>query len=213
MPSSQIYDAFRHSNCVRLFAHSHVKLGASLLKRVRDCLASRRRNLTYSFAAVYPGEGKERIGLSVALRRAKGSTFIVDMRWFRTSLGPPAEFGHFADLVHCLGQQFGTRKLWAVALFSFDQQRVQSVFRPIQILDFPVLEFPGIFDEIIGLTGVKRDPQGKVAYELEVSIREARLFHEARFTQTGTLSEDLALSLLETASRISALALKPKEGA
>jgi hypothetical protein len=68
-----------------------------------------------------------------------------------------------------------------------------------------------IFDEITGITGVKRNPEGKMGYELEMSFEGKRVNHVVRFTQRLELSEDTPLPLLEVASRISMLALKPKE--
>jgi hypothetical protein len=50
-----------------------------------------------------------------------------------------------------------------------------------------------------------------MGYELEMSFEGKRVNHVVRFTQRLELSEDTPLPLLEVASRISMLALKPKE--
>ena len=68
------------------------------------------------------------------------------------------------------------------------------------------------FDSITGFTGVKKNPEGKLVYRLEVSFEPEGVRHEVSFTQTVKLSEETPMQLFETAGRISALALKSKEG-
>jgi hypothetical protein len=153
----------------------------------------------------YPSESKNKLGLSAVLSRIKGSTFELSAKWFEAQTEPPAHFGRFSDLVNCLTGSFGEREVSVQAIFSYDPDKADSLFRPISVTDQASL-----FDEIVGFQGVKRDATGKTLYEMEVSLGTKRLVHTVRFAQTVRLSEDLVLPLIETASKISTLALRPK---
>ncbi|MBZ5542989.1 MAG: hypothetical protein LAO07_04830 [Acidobacteriia bacterium] len=207
MPASQVYQAFKRASCVQLFLFAELGLSKSLISKLKNCVAGKRRNLPYRFAGVHPGEGKDKVGASATLRRKDRSRFMLELTWFETNVDPPAEFGRFSDLINCIGVPFGDREAAVVAIFSYEMERVTSLFKPIQLLEQPM-----IFDEITGFTGVKRNPEGKLVYEMGVSFGEKRLQHIVRFTQTIKLTEDIPLLLLETATKISALALKAKGG-
>jgi hypothetical protein len=185
--------------------HAELPLGESTIAKARACLSGKRRNLPYSFGSTYPGEGKFRIGASAALSRLKRRNFSLSVYWFETTTDPPDTFGRTSVLFDCLRDSFGEREVQVNAVFSYDKTVVESVFKPIRLI-----EPPTIFDELVGFTGIKRDPQGKLLYEIDVS-HGARLIHAVRFTQAVRLSEELPLLLLDTANKISALALKPKE--
>jgi hypothetical protein len=207
MPASPIYSIFRVNNCDGLTVSLELHLSKAAVSKIRGCLGGKRRKSPYWFGGVYLGEGKERIGASVMVRRLRASTFRMNMEWFRVVTDPPPEFGKISELVNCLREPFGEKEADVYALFSYDKKRVASFFKPILI---PKQDT--IVDEIIGFTGVKRNPQGKLLYQLEVSHGKA-LKHRVRFTQTIKLSENLPLSLLGTASKISTLALRPREEA
>lgn len=207
MPASQIYQAFKRASCVQLFVFAELRLSKSVIPKLKNCVAGKRRNLPYRFAGVYPGDGKNKMGASVTLRRGKRSSFRLEMTWFETTVDPPTDFGRFSDLIDCIGVPFGDREAVVLATFSYQRERVSSLFKPIQLLEQPM-----IFDEITGFTGVKKNREGNLVYEMEVSLGQNRLRHVVRFTQMIKLIEDLPLRLLDTASKISALALKPKEG-
>jgi hypothetical protein len=131
---------------------------------------------------------------------------LLQITWFEAEEGPPSEFGPLSGLLDCISKDIGEREAFVIAIFSYDKETVTSLFTPIQLADQST-----IFDEITGITGVKRNPEGKMAYELELSFGGKHVNHTVKFSQSLKLSEDSPLSLLEAASRISLLALKPKE--
>jgi hypothetical protein len=207
MAESPIYQAFKRVNCTQLILWVQLPASKALLSKVRSCLGGRRRNLPYDFAATYPGEGKEKVGAHASLMRGPHKDLALVVRWFAAEEGPPTEFGRFSDLVSCAREYFPEREAFVVAVFSYDKEEVASLFKPIYLVDQPV-----IFDEITGITGVKRSPEGKMVYELEMSFGGKRVNHVVKFTQSLRLSEDSPLPILEAASKISMLALRPKEG-
>lgn len=209
MPPSPVYNAFERTSCIQLVVGVAMPLPRPTVSRIRGHLSGIRRNLPFYFAAAYPGEGKDRIGAIAALTRADRSTFGLGISWSGVSTDPPAGFGQLSDLIQSLTEPFGEREISVGATFSYDKEMVISLFKPIQLAQ---QQQPTLFDELVGFTGIKRDPRGKTLYELEVSHGTKRLTHVVRFTQNVKLSEDLPLILLETAHKISALALKPKEG-
>lgn len=206
MAASPIYQVFKRTNCLQLSLFVQLPASKSLLSGIRSCLGGKRRNPPYDFAAVYPGQGKEKVGVQASLMQAPHSDLHMVVRWFETKEGPPEQFGDFSQLLHCIHEYLPARDVFVAAAFSYDKEKVISLFRPIYLADQPV-----IFDEITGITGVKRNPEGKIVYELEMSFEGKRVNHVVRFTQRLKLSEDTPLPLLEVASRISMLALKPKE--
>jgi hypothetical protein len=119
----------------------------------------------------------------------------------------PAQLGQVKKLVEAMGDYFGDREVFVSATFWYSNEEAESLFKPINLLGQPAM-----FDSITGFTGVKKNPEGKLVYELEVSFEPDGVRHEVNFTQTVKLSEETPLLLVETASKISALALKPKEG-
>jgi hypothetical protein len=206
MAVSPIYQAFKRANCTQLSFFVQLPANKALLSRIRGCLGGRRRNLPYDFAAIYPGEGKEKVGAHASLMRGSHKDLALVVRWFEAKEAPPTEFGQFSDLVNCAREYFPEREVFVSAAFSYDKEKVISLFKPIYLADQPL-----IFDEITGITGVKRNPEGKMVYELEMSFGGKLVNHIVRFTQSFKLSEDSPLPLLEAASKISTLALKAKE--
>lgn len=207
MRTSPIYLAFKRHSCKHLNVFVELSLGESLIARLRGCLGGTRRNLPYRFGAAYAGEGGERIGASALLSRAKKRRFSLSITWFEVRSGPPANFGKLRDLLECVAPSLGEREPLVVASLSYDKDRVESLFRPIQLEGQPTL-----FDEIAGFKGIKKNAEGKLLYELEVSFTQRSVGHEVTFTQKVRLTEEMPLPLLETAAKISALALRPKEG-
>jgi len=106
-----------------------------------------------------------------------------------------------------MGEYFGDREAFVTATLWYSNKEAESLFKPIDLLGQPA-----IFDSITGFTGVKKNPEGKLVYRLEVSFEPEGVRHEVSFTQTVKLSEETPMQLFETAGRISALALKSKEG-
>jgi hypothetical protein len=210
MAASPIYQAFKRANCTQLIFILSVQWPASkaLLSRIMSCLRAKRWNLSWDFAASYPGEGKEEVNAQAILTRGPHKELSVLVIWSRSRAkeGPPAESKRLSDVLRCIHEYLPEREVSVSAYFSYDSEKVTSLFRPIHLADQPV-----IFDEITGITGVKRNPEGKRGYELEMSFEDERVNHVVRFTQRSKLSEDTPLPLLEVASRISMLALKPKE--
>jgi hypothetical protein len=206
MAASSVYRAFKRVSCVELNFSVWLPASKSLLSRIKTCLGGRRRSFPYNFACIYPGEGKEKLCVSVWLVRVPHKDILLHARWFEAKEGRPAESGRFGDLLGCIREYVPEREGRVTALFSYDSERVTSFFKPIRLADQPV-----IFDEITGITGVKRNPEGKMVYELEISFEGDRVNHAVTFAQTLELSEDTLLPLLEVASRISMLALRPKE--
>lgn len=206
MPSAHIYQAFKRANCESLSVYADLRLRTVTLSKIRNCLGGKRRTSPFRVAAIYPGERKEKVGAQVELRRRKGSVYGLFMLWFITTSEAPPGLGRLADLINCLAESFDDRDVVVGAVFSYDREKVVSLFKPIQLAEQSV-----IFDEITGFRGVKRNPEGKLLYEMEVAIQEKRLAHTISFTQTVRLTEDLPLPLLGTASRISALALRSRE--
>jgi hypothetical protein len=148
--------------------------------------------------------GKSRIGATAKLSRIGGNKFSLTFNWFEVDSDPPPAFGRIPELLDCLREPFREREVQVWAVFSYDRAKVESVFSPIQISNQPT-----IFDAVVGFTGIKRDPQGKLLYEMEVTHAE-KLVHTVRFAQAVRLSEELPMALLDTAHKISSLALKSR---
>jgi hypothetical protein len=204
MPPSPVYNAFKEKHCVDLGFSAEVPVAKSTITRVRGCLSGKRRNLPYFFGAVYAGEGKSRIGTSAKLSRLGGNKFSLVVWWFEVSSDPPPTFGKIAELFDCLKGPFKEREVHVWVVFSYDKTQVESVFSPIQIPSQPT-----IFDAVVGFTGIKKDPRGNLLYQMEVSHGD-KLIHTVKFAQVVRLSEELPVVLLDTAHKISSLALKSK---
>jgi hypothetical protein len=206
MAASPIYQAFKRANCVQLILSVDLPASKALRSKIRGCLGGGRRNLPNSFAATYPGEGKEKVNAEAFLMWRPHKDLGVLVIWSEAKKRPPTESKRFGDLLRCINQYLPKRDALVSALFSYDTEKVTSLFKPIRLVDQPV-----IFDEITAITGVKRNPEGRMGYELEMSFEGNQVNHVVRFTQRLELSEDTPLPLLGVASRISMLALKPKE--
>ena len=206
MPTvANISQAFRDIHCVDLACFlDQLTLKNALLAKLRRSPDGHRRNIPLNFANVYPNH-KDRLGVVAHLGREKRA-FHLYIHWFRVESEPPNEFPKFSALLDTIGPIIGDREAFVTANFSYQRDEVTSVFSPIQLASEA-----GIFDEIVGLAGVKRNPEGKLLYKLDVSIGDKRLDHRVGFFQTVKLSEELPLVLLDIAARISNLGLKKKQ--
>lgn len=203
---SIIYQTFRKAHCERLDVTSDpFPLAKSVSSKIRDCMKGKRTRLPFSFAKVYPGDGKRKIGLSIFLERVKGNDFRIFMRWFITDADPPNEFGKVSDLFACLAPGFGQRAVDVAATFKYSTARMSSLFRPIQLDAISAL-----FDEIVGFTGVKKDTEGKLVYIMNVALGKKELTHVVQFTQVIEMTEELPQLLIPKAGSISSLALEGK---
>jgi hypothetical protein len=159
------------------------------------------------FAKAYEGEGSLKVGHSIGLRPiGKAGRHEILMRWFITNEDPPQDSIAVETFIGGMQSIFGEREVDVVADFTFDKSRTSSVFKP-----FDMGKHSQILDEIVGFTGIKKDPEGKTLYKLEIGVTEKTIEHKLSFRQTVSLSEDMSIPVVETASKISALAMKAKE--
>jgi len=207
MPASPIYQAFKRTHCKELHFRVEFSLNKSALSKVKKCLSGKGSKLPILFAAVYPGEGKGILTALAVLSQLKLSRFSLVILWREESSNPFPEHVQFKELVEAIGEYVGKREAFITATLWYSNEEAESLFKPIDLLGQPA-----IFDSITGFTGVKRNAEGKLVYQLEVTFEPQGVRHEVSFSQTVKLSEDTPIQLLETASRISALALKSKEG-
>jgi len=204
MPPSAIFLSFKNVSCHRLVITTGIALSSVKFAKLRT--KGQPPNSIW-FATIYPGEGKRKLAASVVIRRvhAKGP-YAVSMYWFLTDEGPPPGFIPFEKFISTLTEVFGEREVDVRAEFTYDRSEVVSLFKP-----FDLGEQTQILDEIIGFTGIKRDTNGKILYTLEVNISDKFFTQKLMFRQTVRLDENMPIALVETASKISALATKPKE--
>lgn len=207
MPASPIYEAFKRAHCKELRLQVQMSLGKSVLSKVKKCLGAKHSEETLYFTTAYPGEGKEWLAVKALIGRLKQSRFPFVIWWYEGGADRPPESRLFKELVEAMGKCFGEQEVFVEATLWHSNEEAESLFKPIDLLGQPA-----IFDSITGFTGVKKNPEGKLVYQLEVSFEPKGVRHEVNFTQTVKLSEDTPMQLLETASRISALALKSKGG-
>jgi hypothetical protein len=184
-----------------------MSVGKSVLSKVKKCLSAKHSEETLFFTAAYPGEGKEWLAVKALIGRLKQSRFPFVIWWYEGGADPPPDSRVFKELVEAMGKYFGEQEVFVTATLWYSDEEADSLFKPIDLLGQPA-----IFDSITGFTGVKRNSEGKLIYQLEVTFEPTGVRHVVSFTQTVKLSEDTPLLLVETASKISALALKPKEG-
>ena len=206
MTVSALYEKFEATNCSLLTVNLHPHLGRGAAAKVRGCVSGKRRRAPYFFGKAIPGEGKEKIGVSASLSPVGTGRFCLQIHWFPTAVDPPPDLGHFDRLAECFGGKLEDSEGLVTAEFHYAKDRFGSFFKPISLP-----EQPSIFDEIVGLTGIKKGPEGKILYRLEVSIEEKHVAHRVVFTRSMKLSDDLPLQLLDAAHSVSALALAPKE--
>jgi hypothetical protein len=205
-----IVKAFHENSCTELVCFiDGLPLGRATVAKLRDCSGASRRNSLLRFAKVYSGERKEKIGAVCVIHRVKGKArdrFAIHLRWFRTESDPPKDFGGLSDCFDALGKIIGDKESAVSAEFSYDRHTVTSIFSTIQMGSEA-----GIFDELVGFSGIKRTPEGKLVYKLDVILDEDRIKHSVTFFQTVRIVEELPLILLDIASRISNLGLKKRE--
>ena len=207
MPSTDLYDLFLRTNCVRLTVLCEVRVTNHVTDKLRTCLPARLKKMPFRYAAVYPGSGKNKIGLDVEMNRESKRLVFMRLGWFRTTATAPTDHGKYSDLLACFGEPVSDQTAAVSAIFRYDAQQATSLFKRV--------EFPNqstIFDEIIGFSGIKRDANGKMLYEMEISIGEKELRHEVTFTHAIRVTDELPYGLIETAAKISSLALKQTEG-
>ena len=205
MAGSDFYRQFKASHCTLLVVHVHVPAAQSLLARIKNC-AGPRRKLPFWFATDYAGPGKERLGLSVEVVRSKRQKIGLTYRWFLVKSDPPPTLGQYSDFARCLSDTFSEAvEASVVAVLVYEGEHFASLFKPIQMEE----SFP-IFDEIVGVTGVKKDPSGKPLYRMELSFGDKELSHSISFVHPFDPSEECIKQILEKARDISSLALVPK---
>jgi len=204
---SSVWQAFHDSNCTVLTCWlDRVRLGRAAVSALRECFGGKRQNLPFRFAGTYGPDRREKIGALSEVARSDGDLFTLWMRWFRVPIEPPLQFGRFSDFAKCLAGPVGDKEALVTARFSYDREKIASIFSPIQMGPET-----SIFDEVVGFTGVKRSADGKLLYQLEVGLGAKRLEHTVTFFQTVHLSEELPLGLLDIATRVSNLGLKKRE--
>ena len=202
---TNIVEAFAESNCTELFCtFDKIRLSRSTVAKIRGCFRGKGQHLPFRFAGRV-GDNKK-IGVFAELNRAERDGFRTFLRWFPAPSEPPAEFAKYFDFLEIVGKSVGETEAFVSAKFSYDREKVSSIFTPIQLGSETT-----IFDEIVGFAGVKRTPEGKLLYMLEASLDTKRIGHVVRFFQTVRLSEELPLILLDIAVRISSLGLKKRD--
>jgi len=204
MPPSSIFTAFDKAHCTRVQLSTTLKIGRATLLRLRD--RSRGKPAQLWFAKVYAGTRELKIGHSGGLIAGRKGEYVLEMRWFTTTEDPPPELRNADILISVLQQTVGEREVDVLANFVFSTAHLVSVFKPVDLGPQSQL-----FDEIVGFTGVKKDPEGKFLYSMQISVTDKALEHKLSFRQTIKLSDDMVIPLVETASKISALAIKRKE--
>ena len=206
MAISQIYKEFTQAHCRQMIVGASVFIDRKTLSALGKVAGKKQSRLPYHFASVYKGKGKEKIGASAHLEEGKKNTYGLFMNWFLAEGNPPSGFGKLDDFFSCLGKTVTEKKILVTVEFSYDTRKNVSFFKPI-----PVAEQSELFDEITGLTGVKKDTEGKISYMLEVSFGKEQLEHTVSFASAVPISANLPVDLLEKASSISALALRSKD--
>jgi len=201
-----IFQVFEEADCESLVVScGDVVLSRPMASRILESMKDKRATFPryFEFAAAYPGRRKRKVALWGLLNRVKGVRFAMYLGWHMTAEDPPPEMGKVSKLFECLAPVFGERQVGVSARFAYERDKVGSIFRPIRLA-----EGSTIFDEIVGFSGTKRDPQGKLLYTLEVEMGQKRLTHVVRFEQAVKLVEELPLFLIPSAKRVSALALE-----
>jgi len=207
MPPSVIFQLFKRARCRKLQISVTLNVPRTVFAKLKR--KKNGRSEDFWFATTYPGEGKRKVAVSVYLGPEKKTDKCdLTMFWFVTEQDPPPEFRAFADFETHIGPLFGEREVSVAAEFSFNKNQIVSLFKPIEMG-----EQSQILDEIVGFTGVKRDLQGNILYEMKVAINDTSIEQKLSFRQTVRLEEGTPSALLETASKLSALAIKPKEAA
>ena len=206
MPANPIYTVFKNHECRLVHLSAKLKIPSRVFKKIKGCVEGKRKNLPFYFAAEYPGPGKERVGATVVLAREPSKeTYRFHIDWFITSTPMPKDgLGDLRELFSCLAETFGERKIGVIVSFDYDPKKYSSRFLPIALQDTTV------FDEIVEITGVKRNVKGELLYELDISTREQRLMHAVRISQAIKLSEALPAQLIENAGPISVLGLNSR---
>src|SRR5262249_32779363 len=202
---SAIFKALKSASCQRIVLHTDLKLSTAAFSKIRG---SKRKSDDYLwFATAYPGSEKEKLAVSVVLHKAKGRAgYHLAVQWFPVHEGPPKGAVPFETFEERMKDIFQEQEADVRAEFRFDSNHYTSLFKRIDIADLsPIL------DQIIGFTGIKRDPAGKVVYTLEAAFSDKSISHIISFRQTVKLDDNTPLALIETANKIVSLAIKPKE--
>jgi hypothetical protein len=205
MPPSPLFELFKQTNCKRLTISTMLNIAPAAMKRIKTNVVS--PNIW--IAKVYPGEGKRKVilfGLLVSSEQVTAKKNQYGLNLFCMMSDQEPRVAAFVLFESPLREAFGEREVNVTAEFSFDRKQVVSLFSPIDVGNQSQ-----ILDEIVGFTGVKRDPEGKNLYTMEIGVTDASIETKLSFKQTVSLDENMPLALLETASKISALAVKAKE--
>jgi hypothetical protein len=207
MPPSDIFQVFKKSRCRRLRVSTDLNVPRATFAKLKEKQKSRPKVLW--FVTMYPGEGKLKVALSILLARTdKKGNYDLTMYWFPTDGEPPPGYFEYAAFERTLGGVFGEREVSVQAEFVFDKSQIVSIFKPIDLG-----EHSQILDEIVGFKGIKRDREGKTLYTMDIDISDKSIEQKLSFRQTVKLEGAMPIGLLETASKLSALAIKPKEAA
>ncbi|MDE3136764.1 MAG: hypothetical protein KGL59_09330 [Acidobacteriota bacterium] len=129
------------------------------------------------------------------------------MAWALVKTEPPFPHAPFDAFLRTLSPILQEKQSEVRASFGYDARHAASIFKRISLPDGA-----GVIDELIGFVGIKKSPEGKVMYKMEIVIGEKKLFHEISLSLPVTLGETLPTSLVEQLSKISLLGLMQKEG-
>ncbi len=114
MAISPLYRFFKEHSCVEVGLFVILKIPNATFTKIRGCLEGKRKNLPYGFAEEHASASKERIAATARLARvAQKESYELTLRWFRTDLAPPDEFGKLENLKGCLEKLFGERQVWS----------------------------------------------------------------------------------------------------
>jgi hypothetical protein len=205
MPPSSLFTLFDKTNCSLLEASTTLRVSRPIIAKLRKSSGQKTEELW--FGKAFEGEGKLKIGFSILMRvREKKGEYGISFRWFITNQNPPEHFGPAETFMDVLADRFGEREVDIFAEFQYDKGHTASLFKP-----FDLGEQSQILDEIVGFSGVKRDPMGKILYRMDIAVTNKVIQHKLSFRQTVRLLDDMIIPLVETASKISALAIKAKE--
>lgn len=205
MPPSPVYAAFSKTSCTRVSLSTSLKITNAVIAKIKR-LTKDQSEREWWFAKTYAGGQSLKIGNSILLKGAAKNDFSLTIRWFLTEEDPPPTMGDSDSFIEVVRASFGEREVDVLVWFVFHKEKHASVFKP-----FDVGEPSQIFDEIVGFSGIKKDPEGKLLYRMEIEVTPATIEHKLSFRQTVQLSDDMVIPVLETGSKISALAIKPIE--
>jgi hypothetical protein len=208
MPPSLLFLTLKKTACKSLWASATFVIPRGDIAKLRGQQKSKKQSKRLVFVKTYPGEGKVRVAALTFLdKKDHKGTYKVTLAWFVADSEPPPEVLSLDQQAeNILVKHFQEREVDVRAEYSFNKNEMTSVFRPIDLG-----EQSQILDEIVGFKGVKRDLSGKTLYTLEISFLDKSIELKLNFRQTVRLEDTMPILLLETATKISSLAVKPRE--